>query len=157
MEDSLGILVVAADHPSLVGEIERFLGRLQREQRYFGPSARRNPKPSRSLIETLRARDGFKMAVVECGAIVGLARVDRTGELTIALAAEHRGRGIGPILCQRMIERARDLHYRRLVLRTTKRSRAVRRIGHELGATVVEHGRGNLEFIMDLSRLERSA
>lgn len=157
MDDTLGIHIVAADHPSLVGDIDAFLGRLRGEQRFFGPSARRNPKPSCSLIEALRARGGFKMAAIECGRIVGMARVDVGGDLTIAIDAEHRGRGIGPVLCRAMAERARDLQYRRLVLRTTKRSRAARRIGEDLGATVIEHGRGRVEFIMDLVEIERTA
>jgi GNAT superfamily N-acetyltransferase len=152
-----GIQIVAADHPSLVGDIDDFLERLQREQRYFGPSARLNPKPSRSLIEDLRVRSGFKMAAVECGRIVGLARVDGGGDLKIAVATEHRGRGVGTRLGRAMTERARDLHYRRLVLRSTRRSRAARRIGEELGAVVVEVGRGRTEIIMDLLGAERTA
>lgn len=157
MEDSLGIHIVVADHPSLVGDIGAFLGRLRREQRYFGPSARLNPKPSSSLIEALRDRGGFKMAAIECGQIVGLARIDCGGDLMIAIDAEHRGRGIGPVLCGAMATRARDLQYRRLVLRTTKRSRAAQRIGEELGAVVIERGRGRIEFIMDLTETEQTA
>lgn len=152
-----GVQIVAADHPALDGGIEAFLDELQREERFFGPTARRNPKPSRSLIDTLRSRGGFKMAAVIDGRIVGLARVDGGGELKIAIGPEHRGCGIGTTLGRAVAERARDLHYRRLVLRSTKRSRAARRVGEELGAIVIEHGRGRMELIMDLIQSEQTA
>ena len=57
--------VVAADHPSLDRDIEAFIDRLQCEQRRFGPSARSNPKPSRSLCAGLRHRGGFRLAAVD--------------------------------------------------------------------------------------------
>lgn len=155
--DLAGILVVAADHPSLAGDIDAFLDRVQREQRFFGPTARTNPKPFRSLIESLRERRGFRMAAVECGRIVGLARVDAAGELFLAVGPEHRNRGIGTALGSAMAERARDLHYTRLVLRSSRRSRAARRIGERLGAAVIDLGRGRTEFILDLVPTERSA
>ena len=152
-----GIFVVAADHPSLAGDIDVFLDRLQREQRYFGPTGRANPKPFRSLIASLRERGGFRMAAVECGRIVGLARVDGAGELFLAVGPEHRSRGIGTVLGGAMAERARDLHFTRLVLRSSRRSRAARRIGEQLDAVVIDHGRGRTEFILDLIPTERTA
>ena len=79
-------------------ELERFLDDLHDEPRYFGPSASGNPKPFRSLIEALRRRDGFRLAAVECGRIVGVARVDEAGELFIAVTADRRGAGIGTTL-----------------------------------------------------------
>lgn len=155
--DLAGIVVVAADHPSLVGDIDAFLERLQREQRYFGPTARANPKPFRSLIASLRERGGFRMAAVECGRIVGLARVDGAGELFLAVGPEHRNRGIGTALGLAMVARASDLHLRRLVLRSTRRSRDARRLGDQLGAVVIDLGRGRTELILDLVPTERTA
>lgn len=152
-----GILVVAADHPSLTGEIDAFLDRVRREQRYFGPTARANPKPSRALLAGLGARGGFKMAAVERGRIVALARVDEAGELFLTVAPEHRGRRIGTVLGRATVTRAVDLHHRRLVLRTSRRSRAARRVGEQLGAVVVELDRGRTELILDLAPDERSA
>lgn len=151
------IVVVAADHPSLADDIDAFLDRVQREQRFFGPSARSNPKPFRSLMASMRERGGFRMAAVECGRIVGLARVDRFGELFLVIGAEHRGRGVGTALGRAMAERARDLGHRRLVLRTSGRSRAARRIGDQLGAVVVDLGRGRTELIVELLPTVRSA
>lgn len=144
------IHLVAADHPSLAGDIEAFLDRVHSEHRFFGPTARSNPKPFRSLMTSLRERGGFRMAAVECGRIVGLARVDGTGELFIVVGPEHRGRGIGTDLGRAMADRARQLHFTRLVLRTTRRSHAARRVGEELGAVVLHHGRGRTELILDL-------
>lgn len=152
-----GILVVAADHPSLADDIESFLERVQREQRYFGPTARSNPKPFPSLVESLRARGGFRMAAVECGTIVGLARVDGAGEMFLAVGREHRNCGIGTALGHAMALRAGDLHYTRLVVRTSRRGLAARRIGEQLGAVVLDLGRGRTELLLDLARDERSA
>lgn len=149
--------VVAADHPSLDRDIDAFIDRLQCEQRRFGPSARSNPKPSRSLCDDLRNRGGFRLAAVECGQIVGLARIDGAGNLTIAVDAERRGLGVGTTLGRAMAQRALQLHYPRLVLWSTRRSRAARRIGEELGAVVVEHGHGRMEFILDLIPVEQTA
>ena len=150
-------IIVAADHPSLAGDIERLLTELQHEQRFFGPSASANPKPSRSLIAALRERGGFRMAVVHGGRMVGLARVDGAGELFMALAPDHRGRGIGIELGRAVAVRARDLHYTRLVMRSTKRSRAARRVADELGCFVIDGPHGRTEFILDLLPVERSA
>lgn len=151
------ILVVAADHPSLAGDIDAFLDRVQLEQRYFGPTARSNPKPFRSLMASLRERGGFRMAAIECGRIVGLARVDAAGELFLVVGAEHRGRGIGTALGGAMAARASDLQFTRLVLRTSRRSLAARRVGEELGAVVLDRGRGRTELILDLLPGARSA
>ncbi len=151
------ICIAAADHPSLDGDVEAFLGRLLAEQRYFGPSARSNPKPSRSLIHALAGRGGFRMAAVECGQIIALARVDGAGELFMAVDAEHRNLGIGATLGRAVAERARQLHYTRIVLRSTKRSQAFRRIGEELGCVVIDGHRGRTDFILDLLPAERTA
>jgi len=157
MERPTGIHIVAADHPSLAGDIDVFLDRVEREQRWFGPSGRTNAKPFRSLIEAVRARGGFRMAAIECGRIVGLARVDGAGELFLVVGAEHRGRGIGSTLGRAVAVRAHDLRYTRLVLRTTRRGLAARRIGEQLGAISVDLGRGRTELILDLERLARTA
>lgn len=152
-----GLRIVAADHPSLGPDIDAFLDRVQREQRFFGPTARRNPKPFASLMTALRERGGFRMAAVECGRIVGLARVDAAGELYMIIGPEHRGRGVGTALGRATAERSWGLGYSRIVLRTTKRSHAARRVGEALGAVVVDRGRGRTDVILDLIPAERTA
>lgn len=157
MEASAGIRFVAADHPSLDADVDAFLDRLQLEQRWFGPSARSRPGPFHSSTESLRAGGGFRLAAIECGRIVGLARVDGAGELFLAVGAEHRERGIGTALGHAMVTRARELHYPRLVLRTTRRSRAARCIAGRLGAAAHGLGRGRVEFVLELVGGERTA
>lgn len=149
--------VVAADHPSLDGDIDAFLDGVRREQRYFGPTARRNPKPAHSLTSALRERGGFRMAAVECGRIVALARVDEGGELFLVVGPEHRGHGIGTALGRAVALRACELGVSRVVLRTSRRSHAARRVGEELGAVVVDRGRGRVEVILDLVPAHRTA
>ncbi len=149
--------VVAADHPSLDRDIVRFLADLRAEPRYFGPSARANPKPFPSLITALAGHGGFRLAVVERGRVIGLVRVDGGGEVAIAVAADRRGRGVGTRLCEAALERALGLDYARLVIRSTYRSRAIHRIGASLGCLVVDHGRGRTDLILDVAASSRSA
>lgn len=156
-DDTVEALIVAADHPSLAGDIDEFLTRLQLERRYFGPSANSRPKPSRALLARLRERGGFRMAIFVEAQVVGLARIDGAGELFLAVAPEYRDAGLGTELGRAMVERARQLHYTRLVMRSSRRSRAARRVGDELGCIVVERERGRVEFILDLLPTEVSA
>ncbi len=149
--------IAAADHPSLFGDIDAFVERLESEERYFGPTAKRNPKPTRSLLAALRQRGGFRMAALDGDRIVGLVRVDGAGELFLAVDGEYRGRGIGTELGRAAALRARELYYTRLVIRSTRRSRAVRRVGEELGCLVVDGRRGRIELIIDLADSEQTA
>jgi GNAT superfamily N-acetyltransferase len=151
------IRIAAADHPSLHGEIAAFVDRLGAEQRWFGPTAKRNPKPTRSLLDALLGRGGFRVAATDGDRIVGLARVDGAGELFLAVDVEHRGLGIGTALGRAAAERARDLFYSRLVIRSSRRSRAVRRVGEGLGCLVVDGRQGRIELILDLAAGERTA
>ncbi len=151
------LVVVGADHPALERDIDRFLDDLRAESRCFGPSARANPKPFPSLIGALRERGGFRLAVVECGRIVGLVRVDGGGVVWLAVSPGNRGHGIGTRLAEAALDRAVSLHYRRLVIHATHRSRAARRVGESLGCTVVERGRGRVDLILDLAVSPRSA
>ena len=146
---SCKITVLAADHPSLSRELDRFLADLRSEHRYFGPSASANPKPFPSLIDALGGGDGFRLAAVEQGRIIGVARVDADGQLFLAVVCDRRGTGVGTILGRAALERASALEYRRIVLRSTRRSRAARRVGEQLGCVVVERSRGRTDMILD--------
>jgi GNAT superfamily N-acetyltransferase len=143
------IAIVAADHPSVHGELDRFFCDLRSEQRFFGPSASANPKPFPSLIEALAKRAGFRLVAVEHGRVIGAARVDPDGRLYLAVAPDRRGDGIGTLLGRAALERASTLGYRRIVLRTTRRSRAARRVGEQLGCVVVELAHGRTDMILD--------
>jgi GNAT superfamily N-acetyltransferase len=122
--DSGGILVVDAQHPSLGAELDRFFDELRDEPRYFGPSAAANPKPYRSLIRALQESDGVRLAAIECGRAVGVARVDTAGELFIAIVNDRRGTGVASLLGRTVLDRAAAAGYRRVVSRTSRRRRA---------------------------------
>ena len=151
------IQVVAADHPSLDRDVDTFLSELAGEPRFFGPTAAANPKPFPSLIRALAERDGFRLAAVERGRVIALVRIDPAGRAYLAVAAERRGEGVGTLLGRAALDRAIRLGYTRIVLRSSRRSRAARRVGEALGCVVVEHGRGRTDLIVDLHTSRRSA
>lgn len=152
-----GIRIVAADHPVLDRDVDTFLARLADEPRFFGPTAAANPKPFPSLIRALAERDGFRLAATECGRMIGLVRVDPSGNAFLAVAPDRRGTGVGTTLGRAALDRAIQLGYTRITLRSSRRSRAARRVGQALGCVVVEQGRGRTDLIVDLSRFRRSA
>jgi GNAT superfamily N-acetyltransferase len=153
----VAVNIVSADHPSLDVDLERFLTELRTEPRHFGPSARTNPKPYPSLVASLRGRGGFRIVTVERGRVIGLVRADGEGSVWIAVAADRRGWGIGAALGRAAIHRAIGLRYRRLVINSTRRSWAIRRIGERSGCVVVEHEHGRTELILDRAEQRRSA
>src|SRR5262245_13106189 len=153
-----GPLIVDADHPSLDAEHQRFFEALRAEPRYFGPSASTNPKPYPSLIDALRSREGFRLAAVDHGRVVGLARVAPDGELFIAIVADRRGTGVGTALGRAMLQRAARSGHGRVVMRSSRRSRAARRVGTQLGGRAVDRPHGRTEMIFDpAGTLRRSA
>jgi hypothetical protein len=145
----MSVVIVAADHPSLACDVELFLDELRAERRFFGPRAAANPKPFPSLIEALSGRDRLRLAAVECGRIVGLARIDVHGELFVAIVAERRGGGVGIQLCRAALRRAAELDLGTVVVRSTQRSKAVRRLCSQLGCVVIDHGHGRSDLILD--------
>jgi hypothetical protein len=145
----MSVVIAAADHPSLARDVERFLDELRAEPRFFGPRAAANPKPFPSLIEALSGRDRFRYAAVECGRIVGLARIDDHGELFVAVVAERRAGGIGIELCRAALRRAAELDLGTVVLRSTRGSAAVQRLTSRLGCVVIDHGHGRMDLILD--------
>ncbi len=146
-------IVVAADHPSLDDQVATFVESVRDEPRYFGPTARRNPKPFPSLLTELQQRGGFRLAAMTDGRITGLVRVDDNGGVFIAVLAEHRGRGTGTLLLGAAIARAARLRFGRLELRSTRRSGAMRRLGDRLGCTAVDLGRGRVDLLLPVPTL----
>ncbi len=128
--------VVAADHPSLDRDVQSFLEQLALE------------RTSLSLAPS--ERTGFRLAAIECGRVVGLARIDDVGELHLAVTKEHRGLGIGTMLGRAALDRAIALEYSHVLLRTTRRSGAARRVGEAMGCIVVESARGRTDMIAHL-------
>jgi GNAT superfamily N-acetyltransferase len=152
------LLLVAADHPSLEGAILDFAARLRAERRWFGPGAAANPKPSASLVDRLgRTGDGPGAAAVLDGVVVAVCRIDRAGIVSIAVDPAHRGLGIGAGLLRRTIDRAQRDGIDRLVLRTSRRSRAAHRLAAQLGFERRDGERGAVEFVLDRRDVARSA
>lgn len=148
-----GFRVMVADHPSLDAHVDRFVAEVRSEQRRFGPTASRNPKPFRSLIDSVAERpphDGSRVAAVENGRVIGLARIDGCGELSIVVSPDRRGVGVGTALARAAAERALALGLDRITVRTTRRNRATRRIGEALGCRVVHRDRGRTDLVVDL-------
>ena len=102
-------------------------------------------------MEALRQRDGITLAAMEGGRVVGVARVDASGELLIAVTADRRGNGIGTTLGHAAVQRAACVGHRRVVLRTSRRHRAARKVGEHLGGIQVDRTRGRTEFILEAS------
>ncbi|HWM21010.1 MAG TPA: GNAT family N-acetyltransferase [Ilumatobacteraceae bacterium] len=148
-----GVRITAADHPSLDTGVARFADEVKAEPRCFGRPGGLGPKPFPSLIARVCSREsGFRIAALHEGRVVGLARVDDDGEVFIVVVAAARGRGVGLALARAMVERARDRGCRRLVLRSSRRSRAAVALAESLGFIVVDAGRGRIELILDLVR-----
>lgn len=149
------MLIVAADHPSLIDAREQFASELRAEQRFFGRSAG-NPKPFPSLISTLLAGEGARLAAMADGRIIGLACIQSDGEASVAVVEEWRGRGVASALLSAAIERARLTGHSMVFIRSSRRSRAVAAIGESLGGTVVDLGRGRIELIFTVDVEERT-
>ena len=150
--------VTAADHPSLDAHIERFADEIKAEPRCFGRLGGIDPKPFPSHIARACSREtGFRIAALHEGRVLGLARVDDRGEVTMVVVAAARGRGVGLALARAMVDRARAEGFERLVLRSSRRSRAVIALAESMGFVVVDLGRGRIDLILDLVRAASSA
>lgn len=141
------VVIAAADHPSLGDGVADFVAGLRSEQRYFGPSARGNPKPFPSLIGALERTDGFRLAAVGADRVIGAVRVDDADEVFVAVAMGLRGRGIGTSLLSAAIAHAPPGR-QRLVIRASRRSIAIRRAADRVGAVAMDVGRGRVELIL---------
>jgi GNAT superfamily N-acetyltransferase len=160
MDESVGslapsILIVAADHPSLIDARERFAAELRAEQRFFGRSVG-TPKPFPSLITKLLDGDGARLAAMVDGRIIGLACIQADGEASVAVVDQWRGRGVASALLGATIERARLIGRSMVFIRSSHRSRAVAAIGESLGGTVVDLGRGRIELIFSVDTAART-
>ncbi len=151
------VTIVAADHPALERASCRFLTALADQPRYFGPTAAANPKPFPSLIRALGEPTGIRLAALSAGQVVGIVRIDPAGYAYLAVAPDRRAQGVGTGLGRAALARAIQLGYTRVVLRSSRRSEAVRRVGAALGCVVVEQARGRIDLIVDLHSSRRSA
>lgn len=151
------MLIVSIDHPSLTETVETFLQELRAEKRYFGAAARTGSKPFPSLINRLAHADGTRVGVFDDGRLVGLARVGGDSIVTVAVAADRRDQGIGADLLRTLLERAREQGHRRVVLPVSRRSDALVSVADDLGAVVVDLGRGRIDVIFEFACEARPA
>lgn len=148
-------LIVALDHPSLIEAIDQFAGELHNEQRFFGSSAASAPFPS--LINQVTSSGGMRLGMMIDGRIVAMARVEASGDTSIAVVADWRGRGIGRALLASTVRRASQMGLSRLVVRSSQRSRSVAALGRSVGAVTVDQGRGRVDLIFPIDRATRTA
>jgi len=148
--------MVAAKHPSLaVEQFDRFARALRDEPRYFGRSViERGPKASPRLVHRLLTGDGIAFVAVADGDIVGMARLEddaEGAELSVAVIERWRGRGVGRELASATVSHGRRVGYRRVVMRSSHRSRAALSLGRALGFEVVDMGRGRVDLVARLA------
>jgi GNAT superfamily N-acetyltransferase len=145
--------IIAADHPSLDAGIEQFADEVRAEPRCFGRFDGTGPKPFPSVVARVCSREsGFRIAALHEGRIVGLARVDDRGEVLVVVVAAARGRGVGLALAHAMVDRARADGVPRLVLRSSRRSRAIVALAESVGFVAADVGLGRVELTLDLRR-----
>jgi GNAT superfamily N-acetyltransferase len=148
-------LIVALDHPSLIDAIDQFADELRSEQRFFGPNAA--PAPFPSLINRVTSAGGTRLGAMIDGQIVAMARVEASGDTSIAVVADWRGRGVGRTLLTATVRRAGQLGISRLVLRSSLRSRSVAALGASVGAVTIDQGRGRVDLIFPTDFSTRTA
>lgn len=151
------VVITAADHPSLDHAIADLLAELRAEPRFFGPSARSNPKPSPSLVDGLAHGDGFRLAAVGRDRMVGLVRVGWSGDVLVAVTRGRRNRGIGTALLAAAVERAARDDWARLVLRTSHRSDAAKHAAAHVGGIAVDVGRGRVDMLLPVQHVSGRA
>ena len=144
--------IIAADHPSLDAGIEQFADEVKAEPRCFGRFVGTGPKPFPSVVARVCSREsGFRIAALHEGRVVGLARVDDRGEVLLVVVAAARGRGVGLALARALVDRARADGVARLVLRSSRRSRAAVALAESVDFVGADAGLGQVELILDLA------
>jgi GNAT superfamily N-acetyltransferase len=105
------LLVIAVDHPSLDGALERFLDELRNERACVArrPTPGRTPSPA--LIARLGATKVMRLGVLVSGRLIAVAAVDNDGAVALAVAKDHRRRGIANALMEVVSERTTSIGY----------------------------------------------
>ena len=103
------LLVVAVDHPSLDRALADFLAELRDELDAGGRTPSR--RPSAALIDRLAAGRTMRLGVMAGPRLVAVAAVDNDGAVAIAVARDHRRRGIANDLMEVVNARAAAIGY----------------------------------------------
>lgn len=144
--------VVAIAHPSLQMLVDPFVDGLRAETRRFKSPGGSDPKPSSQITDKLADRRSRRFGVIENETLIGIASLSHDGEVSIAVAAEHRGRGVGTMLLRHLIERATLLGHQRLVMEPNRRSAPVAALTERLGWVGFDMGGGRVELILELDQ-----
>lgn len=142
--------VVAIGHPSLQSLVDPFVDTLRGETRRFGRAGICNPKPFPSLIRKVADPERRRFGMMEDRELVGMASLAPDGEVAMAIAASHRGRGIGTRLLQHVALTAERDGYTRLLMDSTRRSRPIAMLGDRFGWTSFDLPHGRVEMSLQL-------
>ncbi len=104
-------LVIAVDHPSLDGALQTFLDELRTEWGCTGRGPTPARTPSSELIDRLAAPKTMRLGVIAGGRLVAVASVDNDGSVALAVARDHRRRGIANELMEVVSARASAIGY----------------------------------------------
>jgi len=104
-------LVIAVDHPSLDGALQTFLQELRSEIGCTGRGPTPARTPSTDLIDRLGASKTMRLGVMVGGRLVAVASVDNEGSVALAVAREHRRRGVANELMEVVSARASAIGY----------------------------------------------
>ncbi|WP_040491949.1 GNAT family N-acetyltransferase [Ilumatobacter nonamiensis] len=142
--------VVAIGHPSLQSLVGPFVETIRTETRRFDRAGIRNPKPFPSLIRKVTDPDRRLFGVMTDGELVGMGSLADDGEVAMAIAATHRGRGIGTCLLQHLALTAERDGYTRLLMESSRRSRPIAQLGTKFGWTSFDLPHGRVEMTLQL-------
>ena len=144
--------IVAIDHPSLTADVRSFVDVLHTESRRFDRGAAANPKPFPSLVRKVSDPTRRRFGSMLSDRLVGMASLAADGEVSVAIAANERGRGHGARLLHHVAETAHRDRYGRLVMSSTRRSRPVSVLAERFGWSSFDIGRGRIALVLDLER-----
>ncbi len=144
--------IVAVDHPSLFCLVRPFVTELRNESRRFGKVDAANPKPFPSLVRRVVDPARTRFGVMTEHGLVAMASLSLDGEISMAVAADHRGNGHGTKLLIHVIQVAEQSEFGRVFMTSSRRSRPISRLGTRLGWTPVDITPGRLDLFLDLPR-----
>lgn len=144
--------IVAIDHPSLISPVGTFVEELRLESRRFGRADAANPKPFPSLVRKVTDADRVRFGVMAEQRVIAMVSLSSGGEISMAVAASHRGRGHGTRLLTHIVGVAEAAGFGRVFMTSSRRSRPISRLGDRHGWTAVDVTPGRLDLILDLPR-----
>ncbi len=144
--------IVAIDHPSLRSLAGPFVADLREESRRFGRVDAENPKPFPSLVRKVTDPIRTRFGVMTEHGLVGMASLSGDGEISMAVAAAHRGVGHGTKLLVHVIQIAEQAEFGQVFMTSSRRRRPISRLGSRLGWTPVDITPGRLDLFLDLPR-----